>query len=83
MTTLVARLNIGLIVIGSVSTVARAQTALTWSDIRARFRPNNPSLQAGLIGFATPSRFRISVAAPHSWIFCSRNSSTGRCKSAT
>jgi len=50
MTTLVARLNIGLIVIGSVSTVARAQTALTWSDIRARFRPNNPSLQAGLIG---------------------------------
>jgi cobalt-zinc-cadmium efflux system outer membrane protein len=47
---IVARLNVGLIAIGSVATVARAQTALTWSDVRARFQATNPSLQAGQIG---------------------------------
>jgi cobalt-zinc-cadmium efflux system outer membrane protein len=36
--------------VGCIATNSVAQTALTWSDVRARFRAANPSLQAGQLG---------------------------------
>src|SRR5262245_38765532 len=47
---LAARLSLGVILVGSAPTVALAQAALTWSDVRTRFQATNPSLQAGQIG---------------------------------
>jgi cobalt-zinc-cadmium efflux system outer membrane protein len=47
---LVWRGGIGCVLVGCIATNSVAQTALTWSDVRARFRATNPSLQAGQLG---------------------------------
>ena len=47
---LVWRSCIGCVLCGCVAADGAAQTALTWSEVRARFRATNPTLQAGQIG---------------------------------
>ena len=44
------RTGIGCVLVGCVAANGAAQTALTWSEVRARFAATNPTLQAGRIG---------------------------------
>ena len=47
---LVWRLFIGLVVVACLTEGSFAQQALTWQDVREKFRANNPTLKAGRIG---------------------------------
>lgn len=48
---LVWRISVACILVGSVASRAMGQTtALTWAEIRDRFRATNPTLQAGQVG---------------------------------
>lgn len=47
---LVWRTGVGCVLITSIAATAGAQTALTWQEVRDRFRATNPTLQAGQIG---------------------------------
>src|SRR5579871_1903800 len=45
------RISILCVLVGSVASRAVGQTtALTWEDVRDRFRATNPTLQAGQVG---------------------------------
>ncbi len=44
------RLCIGFMIAVRLPVEARAQTALTWQEVRAKFEATNPSLQAARIG---------------------------------
>jgi cobalt-zinc-cadmium efflux system outer membrane protein len=47
---LVGNFGAGLLLIGSFTTTARAQNALSWQEVKTRFEAVNPSLRAGQLG---------------------------------
>jgi cobalt-zinc-cadmium efflux system outer membrane protein len=58
---LVPRAWVGCVLVGCLASDARAQTPLTWSQVRARFEANNPALQAGQIGIDESRTLELSA----------------------
>jgi cobalt-zinc-cadmium efflux system outer membrane protein len=55
------RSYIGLVLVSSIASAAAAQTALSWSEVRDRFRTTNPTLQAAQIGIDESRAAEISA----------------------
>lgn len=56
------RTGVGCVLVSSVAASAAAQTTLTWSQVRDRFRATNPTLQAGQIAIAESRASEITAA---------------------
>src|ERR1700751_858465 len=47
---IIQRVCLAVLVAAGLASAARAQTALTWEEVRARFESNNPTLMADKVG---------------------------------
>jgi cobalt-zinc-cadmium efflux system outer membrane protein len=57
----VRRAGVGFVLVSCVAATAAAQNALTWADVRDRFRGTNPTLQAGQVGIEESKATEITA----------------------